>query len=220
MSAANEHVLTGIRVLDFTRNLAGPSCTRLLVEMGAEIIKVESAPHGERTRRNPEGVDRSLFFVQQNRGKKSVCVNLRDPRGIALIERMVPQVDVVVENFRPGVMTDMGLGYGRLVELRPDTILCSISALGQTGPLARKPGYDYIAQAYAGVTSMNGEPGEAQQGTAAPLRPNRFRNLSWRTSRRRRCPTNSATLSTTATRRLRPKDSWDTWRRCSPRVEP
>ena len=161
MSPTNEYVLTGIRVLDFTRNLAGPSCTRLLVEMGAEIIKVESAPHGERTRRNLEGVDRSLFFVQQNRGKKSVCVNLRDPRGVALIEGMARQVDVVVENFRPGVMRDIGLGYERLVEIRPDTILCSISALGQTGPLAQKPGYDYIAQAYAGVTSMTGEPGEA-----------------------------------------------------------
>ena len=150
-----EHVLTGLRVLDFTRALAGPTCTRMLAEMGAEVIKVESAPKGDLSRgasvfRN----SRSLFFVQHNRGKKSLCVNLRDPRGMALVVELVSKVDVVVENFKPGVMAEMGLSYERLKEIKPDIILCSISALGQSGPLAHKPGYDYIAQAYAGVTSM------------------------------------------------------------------
>jgi CoA:oxalate CoA-transferase len=157
-----EHVLTGLRILDFTRALAGPTCTRMLAEMGAEVIKVEPSPTGDLSRnvsrfRNK----RSLFFVQHNRGKKSLCLNLRDPRGMALLVELIPKVDVVVENFRPGVMASMGLGYGRLKELKPDIILCSISALGQTGPLAQKPGYDYIAQAYAGVTSMIGEKDEA-----------------------------------------------------------
>jgi crotonobetainyl-CoA:carnitine CoA-transferase CaiB-like acyl-CoA transferase len=158
MPEAFTHCLTGLRVLDFTRALAGPTCARMLAEMGAEVIKVEPYPGGDLSRgasvfRNK----RSLFFVQHNRGKKSLCVNLRDPRGMALIVELIPKVDVVVENFRPGVMASTGLGYERLKELKSDIILCSISALGQRGPLAQKPGYDYIAQAYAGVTSMIGD---------------------------------------------------------------
>lgn len=162
MPEGTTHVLSGLRVLDFTRALAGPTCTRMLVEMGADVIKVESAPKGDLSRgasvfRN----NRSLFFVQHNRGKKSLCVNLRDPRGMALVTELISQVDVVVENFKPGVMTEMGLSYERLRELKSDIILCSISALGQTGPLANQPGYDYIAQAYAGVTSMIGDEDDA-----------------------------------------------------------
>ncbi|HUN58389.1 MAG TPA: CoA transferase [Candidatus Binataceae bacterium] len=160
MAGAMEHALSGIRVLDLSRALAGPSCTRMLAEMGAEVIKVESAPSGDMVRgmsklRN----ERSLYYIQQNRGKKSVCVNLRDPRGMALVTALVPKVDVVVENFKPGTMAEMGLGYARLREMRQDIILCSISALGQSGPLSHLPGYDFIAQAYSGVTSMIGEAG-------------------------------------------------------------
>jgi crotonobetainyl-CoA:carnitine CoA-transferase CaiB-like acyl-CoA transferase len=157
-----DHALSDLKVLDLSRALAGPSCTRMLAEMGADVIKVEPAPGGEMSRRlsvQPSG--RSLYYVQQNLGKKSVCVNLRDPRGLALVTELIPTVDVVVENFKPGVMADMGLGYDRLRELKKDIILCSISALGQKGPLASKPGYDYIAQAYSGVTSMIGEPNDA-----------------------------------------------------------
>ncbi len=125
-----DHVLTGLRVLDFTRALAGPTCTRMLAEMGADVIKVESAPKGDLSRgasvfRN----GRSLFFVQHNRGKKSLCVNLRDPRGMALVAELVTKVDVVVENFKPGVMADMGLSYERLREMKPDIILCSIGRI-------------------------------------------------------------------------------------------
>ena len=162
MAQGMDHLLSDLRVLDLTRALAGPSCTRMLVEMGAEVIKVEPAPGGDMVRgisvfRN----DRSLYYVQQNRGKKSLCVNLRDPQGLALLTELIPQVDVVVENFKPGVIANMGLGYERLKELKSDIILCSISALGQSGPLANTPGYDYIAQAYSGVTSMIGEPDDA-----------------------------------------------------------
>lgn len=160
MTSPRDHVLGDVRVLDLTRALAGPSCTRLLAEMGADVVKIEPAPYGDWTRRAPGNPDRSPFYVQQNRGKKSVCVNLRDPRGIELVRSLVPRFDAVVENFRPGVMDDMGLGYEQLRQLKPDVILCSISALGQTGPLAHKPGYDYIAQGYAGVTSMIGSPDE------------------------------------------------------------
>src|ERR1700730_9671530 len=145
MAAATEHALTGLKVLDFSRALAGPSCTRMLVEMGAEVIKVESAPDGDMTRRMSKiRNERSLYYIQQNRGKKSLCVTLRDPRGMALVTALIPKVEVVVENFKPGTMLEMGLGYERLRDLRPDIILCSISALGQSGPLAQLPGYDFI----------------------------------------------------------------------------
>lgn len=162
MSQKLDHVLSDLRVLDLTRALAGPSCTRMLAEMGAEVIKVEPAPSGELARRlSIYRNGRSLYYIQQNLGKKSLCVNLRDPRGLALVTELIPQVDVVVENFKPGVMAEMGLGYDRLRELKNDIVLCSISALGQSGPLATKPGYDYIAQAYSGVTSMIGDPNDA-----------------------------------------------------------
>jgi len=159
MSTPNEHLLSGIRMLDFTRALAGPSCSRMFAEMGAEVIKVEAAPKGDLTRAMTKlRADRSFYYVQQNLNKKSVCIDLRTPEGMALVRELVPHCDVVVENFRPGVMAGMGLDYDALKALREDIILCSISALGQSGPLAKKPGYDFIAQAYSGVTSMIGDP--------------------------------------------------------------
>ncbi len=162
MTAPNEHLLTGIRLLDLTRALAGPTCTRMFAEMGAEVIKIEAAPGGDMVRavsklRN----DRSLYFVQQNLNKQSVCIDVRRPEGLQLVRELVPHCDAVVENFKPGVIADMGLGYGELQKLRKDIILCSISALGQSGPLSVKPGYDYIAQAYSGITSMIGEADDA-----------------------------------------------------------
>ena len=162
MSAANEHLLTGYRVLDLTRALAGPTCTRMFAECGAEVIKIESAPNGDMTRAVSKfDGDRSLYYVQQNLNKKSICLDLRNPEAIAIVKELVEQCDVVVENFKPGVLAKMGLGYEILQTLKEDIILCSISALGQTGPLADKPGYDYIAQAYSGVTSMIGEPDQS-----------------------------------------------------------
>jgi crotonobetainyl-CoA:carnitine CoA-transferase CaiB-like acyl-CoA transferase len=153
-----QHLLDGYKVLDFTHFVAGPTTTRLMAGMGAEIIKIEIAPHGDRAR----GFDyvrdqRSAFFVQQNRGKKSLCVNLRSHEGIDLVKQLVTKVDVVVENFAPGVISEMGLGYEVLKSLNPRVVMCSISALGQTGPLARDAGFDFIGQAYAGVTSLSGE---------------------------------------------------------------
>lgn len=158
--SSTEHALSDLRILDLTRAVAGPTCTRMLVEMGADVIKVESAPSGDLARAiSVFKNDRSLYYMQQNRGKQSLCVNMKDPRGIALVAELVPQVDAVVENFRPGVMEAIGLGYERLREMKEDIILCSISTFGQTGPLAKTPGYDFIAQAYSGITSMIGEPG-------------------------------------------------------------
>jgi crotonobetainyl-CoA:carnitine CoA-transferase CaiB-like acyl-CoA transferase len=162
MTSITEPLFEGLKILDFTRALAGPTCTRLFAEMGADVIKVESAPDGELARKMSKiRNERSLYYIQQNLGKQSFCVNLRGPRGVELVKELVPHMDVVVENFKPGRMASMGLGYDVLKELKEDIILCSISAMGQTGPLSEKPGYDYIAQAYAGVTSMIGDPDDA-----------------------------------------------------------
>ncbi len=159
MTTTTDHLLSGYRILDFTRALAGPTCTRMFAEMGAEVIKVEAAPNGDMVRalckfRN----DRSFYYVQQNLNKRSLCLDLRRPEAQAILRELVPQCDVVVENFKPGVIAKMGFAYEELKSLREDIILCSLSALGQSGPLADKPGYDFIAQAYSGITSMIGDP--------------------------------------------------------------
>lgn len=158
MSDKPRHLLDGYKVLDFTHFVAGPTTTRLMAGMGAEIIKVEMAPNGDHSRAFDFIRDnRSAFFIQQNRGKQSLCVDLRKPAGVELIKQLVPKVDVVVENFAPGVISAMGLGYPVLKELNPGLVMCSISALGQTGPLAHDAGFDFIGQAYAGITSLIGE---------------------------------------------------------------
>jgi crotonobetainyl-CoA:carnitine CoA-transferase CaiB-like acyl-CoA transferase len=152
------HLLDGYKVLDFTHFVAGPTTTRLMAGMGAEIIKVEMAPHGDHARAFDYIRDRrSAFFVQQNRGKQSLCVDLRKPEGIKLVKELVPKVDVIVENFAPGVISNMGLGYEVMKAINPGIVMCSISALGQTGPLAHDAGFDFIGQAYAGITSLIGE---------------------------------------------------------------
>jgi crotonobetainyl-CoA:carnitine CoA-transferase CaiB-like acyl-CoA transferase len=153
-----KHVLDGYKVLDFTHFIAGPTATRLMAGMGAEVIKVELAPRGDQAReiefvRNK----RSAYFIQQNRGKQSICVNMKEPRGLALLKELIPRVDVVVENFAPGVIASMGLDYATVSTLNPRVVMCSISALGQTGPLAHDTGFDFIGQAYAGITSLIGE---------------------------------------------------------------
>jgi len=155
---ARKHVLEGVRVLDFTHVLAGPSCTRLMAETGAEVIKVEAAPAGDMVRQMPALKNgRSGYYIQQNRGKQSLCLNLRDPQAQEVVHKLAGEVDVVVENFTPGVMKRLNIDYPRLSELNPELIMCSISAFGQRGPLADRPGFDYIAQAYAGVIDMIGE---------------------------------------------------------------
>ena len=151
--------LEGVTVLDFTQYLAGPSCTRLLVEMGADVIKVEYPPYGDPVRPSPPRRNgRSAYHVQQNRGKRSLSVDLTRPEGISLIEDLIPKVDIVVENYSPGVMERRGLGYQRLRELNPQIIMASISGFGQSGPLSEKTAFDFIAQAYSGLMHMTGEP--------------------------------------------------------------
>jgi crotonobetainyl-CoA:carnitine CoA-transferase CaiB-like acyl-CoA transferase len=151
--------LEGIKVLDFTQYLAGPSCTRLMAEMGADVIKVEIPPYGDPTRPAPPRKNRrSAYHVQQNRGKRSLAVDMSRPEGIELLKELVREVDVVVENYSPGVMARRGLGYEELRAINPRIIMCSISGFGQSGPLSNKTAYDFIAQAYAGMAYMTGDP--------------------------------------------------------------
>jgi crotonobetainyl-CoA:carnitine CoA-transferase CaiB-like acyl-CoA transferase len=155
---APKHLLDGYKVLDFTHFIAGPTATRLMAGMGAEVVKVELAPRGDQARDIDFIRDkRSAYFVQQNRGKQSLCVDMRKPGTLDLIKRLIPMFDVMVENFAPGIIGSMGLDYQTVRTLNPGMVMCSISALGQTGPLAHDPGFDFIGQAYAGVTSLIGE---------------------------------------------------------------
>lgn len=151
-------IFDGITVLDFSQVLAGPTVTRMMVELGAEVIKVELAPEGDLSRGLPyvKG-GRSGYFIQQNRGKKSVCVDVKDPDGRAAVMSLVPGADVLVESFSPGTIGRLGFDYATVNSVNPSIIMCSISAFGQQGPLSTKPGYDNIAQAYSGVTSMIGD---------------------------------------------------------------
>lgn len=154
-----EPYLAGVTVLDFTQYLAGPACTRLLTELGADVIKVEIPPHGDPGRGGvPRANKRAGSHVQQNRGKRSVCIDLTRPEGVAIVKDLVAHVDIVVENFSAGVMQRRGLGYDELAAINPQLIMASISGFGQTGPLAHKTAFDYIAQAYSGVMHLNGDP--------------------------------------------------------------
>ncbi|MEZ5232511.1 MAG: CoA transferase [Acidimicrobiales bacterium] len=151
-------MLDGVRVLDFTQYLAGPTCTRLLAELGAEVIKVE-LPDGDPTRKlNPQRGGKSGIFIQQNRGKQSLVLDLRRPEAIDALRRLIPHVDVVVENATPGVMERRGLGYAQLSAINPRLIMVSVSGFGQTGGYAHRSCFDFIAQGMAGLMHMTGEP--------------------------------------------------------------
>jgi crotonobetainyl-CoA:carnitine CoA-transferase CaiB-like acyl-CoA transferase len=152
-------MLNGIRVLDFTQYLAGPTATRLMAELGAEVIKVEQAKSGDPARALPFLKDgRSIYFIQQNRGKKSLCVDFSKPEGVELLRALIPKVDVVIENYGPGVMEKRGLHYDALKQINPRLIMCSVSAFGRKSPLSHLTGYDYIAQAFSGIMHMTGDP--------------------------------------------------------------
>ncbi|MCA8907190.1 MAG: CoA transferase [Rhodospirillaceae bacterium] len=161
--------LAGTRVLDLTNVLAGPFCSHQLVHTGAEVIKVEVAGRGDLARQLGADAELNLrsmgvSYLAQNAGKKSVTLNLKHPDGKRLFRRLVETADVVLENFRPGVMTRLGLGYEDLKAIRPDLIYCAISGFGQDGPWVHRPAYDQIIQGVSGAMSITG-------GTdSAPLR--------------------------------------------------
>ena len=150
-------ILDGIRVLDFTQYLAGPVVTRLMAEMGAEIIKLEQGPNGDPTRTLPMMKNgRSAYFVQQSLGKKSICLDFSKPESKAIIDGLVAECDVVVENYSTRVANKMGLDYDTLKKINPKIIVASVSAFGRNSPYANKTGYDWIAQGFTGVMHMTG----------------------------------------------------------------
>ena len=148
--------LTGIKVLDLTRVVSGPFCTMMLADFGADVIKVES-PQGDPLRdMGIQGDCENPFFVNLNRNKRSMTLNLKSDDGKDILRRMVKNVDVMVENFRPGVMGRLGLGYTQLKELNPGLIYTAINGFGKTGPYKDRPAFDFIAQAMSGFMSLNG----------------------------------------------------------------
>lgn len=164
-------MLRGIRVLDLTNVLSGPYCTYQLALLGAEVIKIENPSGGDLARQL--GADPQLnealmgaSFLAQNAGKKSVTLMLKDPAGVEIFRKLVKTADVVVENFRPGVMQRLGLAYDELKQINPQLIYCSISGFGQAGPLMTNPAYDQIVQGMSGVMSITGD---TAQGSA-PMR--------------------------------------------------
>ncbi len=152
--------LSGIRVLDLTNVMAGPYCSMVLGDMGADVIKIEHSNKGDSSRSfEPQINGESYCFAVLNRNKKSVALNLKDPSGLKIALDLASKADIILENFRPGVVKRMGLGYETVKSLNPSIIYASLSGFGQTGPYGKKGGYDIIAQGMSGIMLMTGEPG-------------------------------------------------------------
>jgi CoA:oxalate CoA-transferase len=167
-------LLVGVRVLDLTNVLAGPFCCYQLAVLGAEVIKVETPGSGDLARQlgaDPKLNERRMgaSFLAQNAGKRSVTLNLKHPAGKEAFLRLVATADALVENFRPGVMDRLGLGYGALIEVRSDLIYCAISGFGQDGPLRGNPAYDQIIQGLSGIMSVTGSPHTAPLRVGYPV---------------------------------------------------
>ena len=163
----NNGPLSGVRILDFTRILAGPTCTQLLGDYGADIIKVEKPGLGDDTRAwgppytldtNGKTTKESAYYLSANRNKRSLALDISNPKDVEVIKAIILQCDVFVENFKVGGLKKFGLDYASLKLIKPSLIYCSITGFGQTGPNAHKPGYDLLAQAFGGIMSLTGEP--------------------------------------------------------------
>ena len=159
--------LAGLTVLDLTRVLSGPYCTMMLADMGARVIKVERPGRGDDTRAwgPPFQSGESAYFLSVNRNKESVTLDLKHPDGRRVLDALIDRADVLAENFRPGALDRMGLGYADLARRRPDLVYCSISGFGQSGPRRREPGYDAVMQGEGGLMSITG----AEDGPAYRL---------------------------------------------------
>lgn len=152
-----EQSLHGIKILDFTRVLAGPFCTMLLADLGAEVIKVERPETGDDSRLfGPFIGSESAYFMSINRNKKSITLDLKKPEAVEVVKRLIGKVDILVENFRPGVMQKLGLGYDHLRKINPGLIYASSSGFGHTGPYSQLPAYDLIVQGMGGIMSITG----------------------------------------------------------------
>ena len=162
--------LRGIRVLDLTRVLAGPSASLALADLGAEVFKIEPPGTGDETRSFPPFRDgESHYYLSVNRGKKSMVVDLKTDAGVALVKDLAAKCDVLIENYRPGVMGRFGLDYEALAAVNPGLIYCSISGFGMTGPLRDRPSFDIVLQALSGAMSVNGEPNGLPTKLGIPL---------------------------------------------------
>jgi crotonobetainyl-CoA:carnitine CoA-transferase CaiB-like acyl-CoA transferase len=159
--------LTGIRVFDLTRILAGPTCTQLMGDLGADVIKVERPGIGDDTRswgppyvKDADGNDttESAYYLSANRNKRSITIDLRSAEGVALAKRMIAKCDVLIENFKVGSLAKLGLGYDDLKKEFPGLVYCSVTGFGQTGPYAERTGYDFLAQGLGGIMSVTGDP--------------------------------------------------------------
>jgi len=162
--------LKDIRVLDLTRVLAGPAASLALADLGAEVLKIEPPGAGDETRTFPPFRNgESHYYLAINRGKKSIVVDLKTDAGVALVRDLAARCDILVENYRPGVMDRLGLGYETLSGINPGLIYCSISGFGMTGPLRERPSFDIVLQALSGALSVNGEPGGLPTKLGIPL---------------------------------------------------
>src|SRR6185436_6693813 len=156
--------LSGIRVVDLSRILSGPFCSMFLADMGAEVIKIESVEDGDPVRK--QGALRngySLYFASFNRNKRSLTLDLRSAEGKAILRKLIATADVVLDNFRPGVMEKIGLSRDEMLAIRPDVVSCHITGFGLDGPYRDRPSFDFIAQAMSGFMSVNGAEGEPPQ---------------------------------------------------------
>ena len=161
--------LDGVRVLELARYQAGPRGGMILSDLGAEVIKIER-PGGEETRKNPPMVrGQSVYFTVYNRGKKSICLDMRDPRGKEIFAELVKHADIVLENFRPGTMHAMGFDYAALRALNSGIILVSVSGFGQYGPYTERPAFDPLGQAMSGLMTLTGQPVGRPLGTASSV---------------------------------------------------
>jgi crotonobetainyl-CoA:carnitine CoA-transferase CaiB-like acyl-CoA transferase len=151
--------LEGVKVLDLTNVQAGPYCTMVLGDLGAEVVKIEDFPEGDASRRfDPKINDESYCFAVLNRNKKSLALDIKAPRGKEVLMKLAAEADIVTENFRPGVVTKLGIDYAAMCRVNPALIYASMSGFGQTGPYGRKGGFDIIAQGMSGIMTMTGEP--------------------------------------------------------------
>jgi crotonobetainyl-CoA:carnitine CoA-transferase CaiB-like acyl-CoA transferase len=152
--------LDGVKVLDFSAIMAGPYCTLMLADMGAEVVKIESFPEGDGSRHfDPKVNGESYCFAVLNRNKKSIALDMKDARGRDVFMRLARDADIVIENYRPGVTRKLGVDYQAIQAVNPNVIYASISGFGQTGPYSGKGGFDIIAQGMSGIMTMTGEPG-------------------------------------------------------------
>jgi crotonobetainyl-CoA:carnitine CoA-transferase CaiB-like acyl-CoA transferase len=169
---SNAGPLTGLKVIDLSHIMAGPACSMLLADMGAEVIKVERLPNGDDSRRMvpPTIADQSAAFLIMNRNKRGIVLDLRTDAGRAVLRRLLKNADVLIENFRRGALDQMGFGYGAVHALNPRLIYCSISGFGRTGPYGDRGGFDLVAQGMTGLMSITGEgPGRPPVKVGAPV---------------------------------------------------